>query len=486
MNRREALKLFSVIPLVAQFPEELFSTTGKQSLGASTFGKEFIFGVSTAAYQIEGSWNEDGKGESIWDHFAHKHPGRFKNRANGDVACDFYHRYKHDIRLMKSLHIPAFRFSISWSRIFPDGIGETNQKGIDFYHRVIDECLDQNIQPWITLYHWDLPQALQKKGGWTNRDIVNWFGEFTNLCTKEYGDEVKHWMIMNEPVAFTTLGYLLAYFPPGKFGLRNFTRSVHHTSLALANSFHIAKENVKEGKIGSAFSYSHIDPENSAQPSGINPLWRARQNAKAAKRYDALLNRLFIEPMLGLGYPVTDLPWIDRIYDFMKPGDEEKIKCNLDFIGLQNYTRETIRHSWMTPFIHGTMLSAKKRNLPTTEMGWEIYPPAIYKSLKRLSEYPDMPDIYITENGVSLADEIVGGQISDIKRIEFLDQYLVQVLKAKNEGVKVKGYFIWSFMDNFEWLQGFNQRFGLVYTDFENQDRIVKDSGYWFREFLGK
>ena len=451
------------------------------------FGNDFIWGVATAAYQIEGAWNEDGKGESIWDRFTHtKSKNPFKERIyqnqNGDVACDHYHRYKEDLNLMKELSIPNYRFSLSWTRIFPDGkLTSKNQKGIDFYHRLIDACLERNITPHVTIYHWDLPQALEDEGGWTNRDTYLKFLDYVDFVTKEYKDKVPRWFILNEPFVFTVLGYFLGIHAPGRKGFANFYPAIHHVTLAQGDGGKVAKRNCPNAEIGTTFSCSYIEPVSK------DGFWGSL-NQGAAIRFDALLNSLFIEPMLGMGYPVDRLPSLKALEKYYKDGDEERMKFDADFIGIQNYTREVVQWSPFMPVIWGSIIEAKKRCEKTTEMGWEIYPEGIYHMLKKYASYPKVKKIYITENGAAFPDQVVEEdgkkRIHDVDRINFLKSYLEQVLRAKKEGIPIYGYFIWTFMDNFEWAEGYRPRFGIIYVDYQTQNRYVKDSGYWYRDFL--
>lgn len=482
MNRRQLLRIagnttvmllmndFGILSKQFQVKSELSNHPG---LKKSAFGDNFLWGASTAAYQIEGAWNADGKGESIWDNFTHK-KGKIKNSDNGDVSCDFYHLYQQDIDILKSLNMDVFRFSTSWSRVLPDGTGVLNQKGIDFYHRVIDKCLESGIQPWINLYHWDLPQALQNKGGWQNREIINWFSEFTNLITRSYGDKVKNWIVLNEPVSFTAVGHMVGIHAPGLRGIKNFVPSVHHAAMCQAEGGRIIRSNVKNANIGTTFSCSYVTPWKNQERDGV-----------AVERWDALMNRLFIEPSLGMGYPVKSLPVLKKIGDYIKDGDMEKLVFDFDFIGVQNYTREVAKYKWFIPYMKGLEIKPEKRDAEeVTEMGWEVYPESIYEMIKQFAAYKGVKKIIITENGSAFSDKVVNNRVHDAARINYYQRYLEQVLRAKNEGYNVGGYFCWSLMDNFEWSEGYNLRYGLVYIDFETQARIIKDSGLWFKEFL--
>ena len=443
-----------------------------KKIHSSDFGKDFIWGVSTAAFQIEGAYDKHGKGPSIWDVFTSK-KGKIRGNDTAKTSCDFYHRYKEDIDLMKFLKIPNFRFSISWSRILPTGYGKINPEGIAFYNKVIDYCLEQDITPWVTLYHWDLPHALELKGGWTNREILDWFEEYTKVCAQSFGDRVKHWMVLNEPMVFTGGGYFLGVHAPGKKGMRNFLPAVHHAQLSQAIGGQVLRKWVPDAKIGTTYSCSYIVPKN-----------KSPKNIKAAKRVDALLNRLFIEPVLGLGYPIKDLPILKKLKPYILPGDLEKSAFQFDFIGIQNYTREVVQHSYFIPYIRAKIIEAPKRNVRTTLMDWEVYPPSIYEMICKYNGYYNMPNLIITENGAAFQDTFTEGKIKDKKREKFLKDHLEQVLKAKNEGLNVHGYFVWTLTDNFEWAEGYHPGFGLVHVDFKTQKRTVKKSGKWYKKFL--
>ena len=436
------------------------------------FGIDFKWGVSTAAYQIEGGYNMHGKGPSIWDEFVNKKGRIFKNH-HGKIACDFYTRYAKDISLMAELHIPNYRFSIAWSRIFPKGIDTVNREGVDFYNRVIDFCLELNIEPWITLYHWDLPQQLQLKGGWMNREIINWFSNYVDCCVKHFGDRIKHWIVLNEPMVFTGAGYFLGVHAPGKKGLNNFLAAVHHASMCQSEGGRLIKSSRPLSKVGTTFSCSHIEPYRNTEKDII-----------AAKKVDALLNRLFIEPLLGKGYPVNDLKILQRIEKFIMPGDESKLAFDMDFIGVQNYTRELVCHTTFMPFVKARIIKADKRKVETTLMNWEVYPESVYHCLKKFDTYKSIKELIVTESGAAFFDVMEDGVINDIKRIKYLQDHIAQIYKAKQEGINVTGYFIWTLLDNFEWAEGFQPTFGLVHVDFNTQKRIVKASGNWYKTLL--
>ncbi|TWR31335.1 beta-glucosidase [Mucilaginibacter pallidiroseus] len=449
------------------------SETPDTTFTRQLFGEDFAWGVSTAALQTEGSCDADGKSPSIWDTFTAK-KGRVLNGDTPVHACRFYEDYKRDIDLVKQLNIPNFRFSIAWTRILPNGTGEINQAGIAHYNKVINYCLEVGVEPWLTIYHWDLPQVLEDKGGWTNRESITWFTEFATVCAKSFGDRVKHWMVMNEPAVFSGAGYFFGIHAPGRTGLRNFLPVVHHVVLSIVAGAKVLRKLLPQAILGTTFSCSHIEPYNDKP-----------RNVAAAKRADALINRLFIEPILGLGYPTTEISSLKGIFKYFKPGDEDNLSFDFDFIGLQNYTREIVKYSFFTPYIGARLVKAENRNVELTTMKWEVYPQSVYEILKKFNAYKQIKKIIITENGAAFPDEFANGEINDTKRLNYIQAALKQLLKAKNEGCKVSGYFVWTLTDNFEWAEGFHPRFGLVHIDFETQKRTIKASGHWYRNFLG-
>ena len=474
MNRRDALKLSAVgttFLLLTQHPMANMLNLGPLTL-REAFGRDFKFGVATAAYQIEGAWNLDGKGPSIWDTFSHK-KGKILNGDNGDVSCDFYHNFSQDLALLQSMNMDVFRFSTAWSRIMPEGQGPLNIKGIDFYHRVIDRCLALGIEPWLTCYHWDLPQALQDEGGWFNRDSIAWFSDFVEVLAKYYGDKVKHWMVFNEPMAFTGLGYMSGGHAPGIRSFKQFKAAVHHVTVAQGEGGRILKELLPDASVGTTFSCTAVEPKSNAP-----------RHQKAAKKADALFNRLFIEPAMGMGYPTEDLSMIQGIERWVKDGDMERATFDFDFIGLQNYFRSVARFSFWPPVFWANLVKANKltKEENITEMGWEVSPEGMYHVLKQFGEYGKR--IIVTENGAAFEDHVEGNFVHDSRRLDFYKQYIGQVLRAKREGIPIDGYFAWTFLDNFEWAEGYHPRFGIVHVDFENQERLIKDSGLWFKEQL--
>lgn len=469
MVRLEFLKYVIALATMSKVKPLPDPQAGQIELLKDSFGEDFSWGVATAAYQIEGGWETDGKGESIWDRFTSK-PNNVKDKTNGRVATDFYNRYGGDLNLLKELNFENFRFSFSWPRILPDGTGKVNDKGIDFYNRMIDNCLELRIEPWAMLYHWDLPQKLEERGGWPNRAMIGWFSEFSDLCTRRFGDRIRHWMVLNEPASFTTLGYLFGMHAPDHSGINKFLAAVHHACLCQAEGGRIIRSNVKNSHVGTSFSCSYTEPYKNLA-----------SHQRAASRLDVMLNRLFIEPSLGMGYPYSQLPFLRKIDKFIQPEDHQNLKFDFDFIGIQNYFRVLSIPS-LIPFIWANRVKPAS-NDEVTEMGWEVAPEGIYNILMQFAKYP-VKELIVTENGAAFSDQLTGGRVHDPQRINYFRRYLHNVLRAKIDGANVTGYFAWTFVDNFEWNEGFRPRFGIVYNDRETQKRIVKDSGFWFRDFL--
>lgn len=436
------------------------------------FDDDFIWGVSSSALQTEGAHNHDGKGSSIWDIFVTQ-KNKILNNDNHYTATDFYTNYREDIALIKQMGIPNFRFSLSWPRIIPDGTGEINQAGLDFYHKVIDCCLENGIQPYITLYHWDLPHELELKGGWANRDILDWFQDYVSVCVDAFKSKVTHWLVLNEPMVFTGAGYFLGMHAPGKKGFKHFIPAMHHAVLCQAIGYNTIKAIHPTATVGTTFSCSYITP-NSLTEKDVN----------ATERVDALLNRLFIEPSLGLGYPLESLPFLRKVKKYMLDGDEQLMKVSFDFIGIQNYTREVVKHTIFTPYLNAKIIPADRRKVFYTAMDWEVYPEAIFQMITKFQAYEGVKKILITENGASFPDEVLDGEVKDDNRTHFIKSYLEQVLEAKKSCPKLAGYFVWSLTDNFEWSEGFKQRFGLVHIDYATQKRTIKNSGKWYSGFL--
>jgi len=440
---------------------------------SSDFGADFLWGVAVAAAQIEGAAADYGKGPSIWDTFSAK-SGKIKKGHKPNVACDFYHKYTEDIALVKHLGFSIFRFSIAWTRIFPLGRGEINQQGVRFYHNVIDECLSQGIVPYVTLYHWDLPQALEDEGGWTSFSINEAFNDFVKFCAVEFGDKIKNWIVLNEPFGYTSLGYMLGVHAPGKTGLSNFFPAVLHTALAQADGGNILRSEIRNANIGTTFSCSEILPYTQNDDDLL-----------AAKRVDCLINRLFVEPALGMGFPTADWDLLEKFQiEYGTWRLNNRMKFDFDFIGLQNYFPLTVKYNAFIPVIQAWEVKAKSRKKPHTAMGWEVNADSFYNIIKQFAAYPNINNIMITENGAAYHDKLTNGNIVDTERIEYYKLYLAALLKVKNEGIDIAGYMAWTLMDNFEWAEGYNARFGLVHTDFKTLKRTIKYSGHWWHEFL--
>ena len=448
-------------------------------LTRSDFGDGFTWGVATASYQIEGGWNLDGKGPSIWDAFTHsraRHLGvipHVRDRSSGDIACDFYHRFAEDVALVSELGFGAKRFSTSWPRVLPDGTGRTNRAGVDFYSQVVDECLARGVEPWVTLYHWDLPQALQERGGWTNRDVVGWFADYVGVMADALGDRVKRWMVFNEPLSFTVLGHLLGIHAPGVRSRSKFLASVHHTNLAQAAAAQVLRARVPGASVGTTQYFAPVIP------SGDSSLRR-----RSSVALDALLNRMFIEPNLGLGYPINDCPFIAPIEKYVRSDDHRGVEVDWDFLGAQYYTRVKapllpIPGLWSAP-----LFGRDVRSHDVTATGWEVRPDGLYDVLARCHAYGRFPSIVVTENGAAFPDRLEGDRVHDPRRVDFYRRHLLELRRAKRDGIAVDGYFCWSLMDNFEWAEGYGPRFGLTYVDYPTQRRTVKDSGRWFQSFL--
>ena len=443
---------------------------------ASDFGSDFQWGVATAAYQIEGAWNVDGKGPSIWDTFTHRRRWpvpTVRTGENGDVACDFYRRYPEDVAMTAALGFGAKRFSISWPRVLPAGTGAVNPAGLDFYSRVVDSCLEHGLEPWITLYHWDLPEALHQRGGWPNRDIVGWFSEYTDVVASRLGDRVKRWMVFNEPMSFCAGGYLIGVSAPGIIGRHKFLASVHHVNLCQAASARVLRDRVPGAIVGT----THVTLP-------IRATGTTERHERARRSLDALMNRVYVEPNLGLGYPVADCAFLRPIERYLQPGDDSAVRVDFDFVGAQYYTR-VLAPPLPIPLVGALPYPRRDfRGYDVNVMGQTSQPDGIHESLARLNAYGRFPSIVVTENGTAVPDVLEGDRIPDWRRIDYYRRHLLEVLRAKREGMPIDGYFAWSLMDNFEWAEGYVPRFGLVHVDFATQQRRVKDSGIWFRELL--
>ena len=431
----------------------------------------FLFGAATAAYQIEGGAGEGGRGESIWDRFSHT-PGKTHQGHTGDVACDHYHRWPQDIDLMARLGLQAYRFSIAWPRIVPQGRGPVNPAGLDFYDRLVDALLERDIQPFVTLYHWDLPQTLEDAGGWPNRALVGYFADYAAIVARRLGDRVRHWITLNEPWVFAFMGYWTGEHAPGQTNLKAAIQAAHHALVAHGSAFDaIRASGGPEAKIGIALNLNHVEPATDSQA-----------DIEAAHRFDGYLNRWFLDPLFHGRYPEDMLALWGEQAPQTEPGDLAALPDRLDFLGINNYSRSLIGHGPNPPL--NVAFDAPEKS-QYTDMGWEICPDGLYELLARVGRDYAPRSIYITENGAAFPDALgKDGTVDDRDRIEFLRSYLFAALRAVQEGVPVKGYFAWSLLDNFEWSFGYSKRFGIVYVDYATQERVIKRSGHWYREMI--
>jgi beta-glucosidase len=431
------------------------------------FPKEFLWGAATASYQIEGAANKDGRGESIWDRFSHT-PGKVLNGDTGDVACDHYHLWRDDIKLMKSLGLNAYRFSIAWPRVLPNGSGQINEAGIDFYSQLVDGLLEVGLRPFATLYHWDLPQALQDKGGWPSRMVVDAFVEYTDIITRALGDRVKDWITLNEPWVSAFVGYKDGRHAPGHTNLDEAIAASHHLLLSHGRSVPVIRSNVKDANVGITLN---LTPQMPASSSLVDK--------KAATWADGYNNRWFLDPLVSRGYPQDIVDSFNTKMEFVQPGDMNDIEVPIDFLGVNYYTRH----------VHRAEIP-EEQNQPQTEfrgdevtaMDWEVYPQGLYDLLGRLHFDYRFPSIYMTENGAAFEDNVNGnGEVHDPSRVSYIQRHLEMVHDAIQIGVPLHGYFVWSLLDNFEWGWGYSIRFGIVHVDYQTQKRTLKSSAKWYQ-----
>jgi beta-glucosidase len=437
----------------------------------NVFPPGFVWGAATAAYQIEGAWNENGKGESIWDRFSHT-PGKVENGDTGDVACDHYHRWPEDVALMQEMGLHAYRFSLAWTRLLPRGYGSVNAAGFDYYSRLVDALLDAGIAPFVTLYHWDLPQSLQDQGGWPARSTAEAFVEYADLASRRLGDRVKQWMTFNEPQVSAFVGYLEGRHAPGHSDLDETLAASHHLLLAHGWSVPEIRRNSPGAQVGIVLN---LHPQTPASPS--------EADAAAERLADGIHNRWFLDPISGRGYPEDTVEHHGRSMGFVRSGDLEAIAAPLDFLGVNYYSRNIAR-SEAIPESENEPREVFPNPDPT-EMGWEVYPPGLYELLVRLHDDYEFPALYVTENGAAYPDEVSAeGNVEDPLRTDFIRQHLYAAAQAIEEGVPLRGYFAWSLLDNFEWAHGYSKRFGLIYVDYATGERIPKASAEWYREVI--
>mgnify|MGYP006270566297 CR=1 FL=1 len=447
------------------------------------FPSDFTLGVATSSFQREGATKVDGRGASIWDTFCAT-PGKVANQETGDIACDHYNRYSDDIAIMKDLGIDSYRFSIAWPRLFPNGDAVREERGFDFYNKLIDELIASGIEPVVTLYHWDLPQALQDKGGWANREIVSAFSDYAAACVEAFGDRVTKWITLNEPWVFTWLGYLAGVHAPGLKNLATATATAHHSALAHAQATARMKSINPELAVGIALNmttYRVTDPTNQSL-SEIETL------------LDGHLNRWWLDAMYYGQYPAEVVAELGTyLSDVFLPGDDQLLVANSDFIGVNYYADNFISaaKSDAKPNFDGSPIPFAiafdgTAPLPHTDMGWPVTPDGLHELLIRINrDWPMVTNIAITENGAAYPegpDNV--GVVADDRRVEYLKAHLAAVSDALADGVPVTSYFAWSLLDNFEWAEGYDKRFGLVHVDFETLKRTLKNSALYYKGFI--
>ncbi|GGJ68883.1 GH1 family beta-glucosidase [Deinococcus aquiradiocola] len=423
------------------------------------FPAGFRFGVATSSYQIEGAAHEDGRGPSIWDTFC-REPGRISDGSSGDIACDHYHRWPEDLDLIRSLGVDAYRFSVAWPRIQPTGSGAVNAAGLDFYERLVDGMLERGLSPYATLYHWDLPQALQDAGGWDNRETAHRFAEYARIFAERLGDRVRSYATLNEPWCSSILSYQIGEHAPGLRDRRAALSAAHHLLLGHGEAVLALRSVVQQAEVGIVLNL------NPAYPATTSPA-----DAAAARSFDGEFNRWFLEPLLVGEYPRDTWEAYGQDVPDVHPGDLQTIRQPLDFMGVNYYSRGLISASG----------PARAEQSEFTAMDWEVYPQGLTDLLVRLKTDYLVPPIYITENGAAYHDVLEGDDVHDTARVRYFETHLNAVRAAADQGVDVRGYFAWSLMDNFEWAHGYSKRFGLVYVDYGDQRRILKDSAKWYR-----
>jgi len=448
--------------------------------GGGPFPKDFAWGVATASYQVEGAASEDGKGPSVWDVFCQRKGAIFEGNT-GDVACDHYHRFKEDVALIKALGAKSYRFSVSWPRVLPNGIGASNPKGLDFYSRLIDELGAHGIEPFLTIFHWDYPQALYKKGGWLNRDSADWFAEYTSLLADKFSDRVKVWATQNEPQCFIGLGLLDGAHAPGdKVTATQYLTAAHNAMRAHAKAVQVLRaraKDVKGTKIGYVLAAQITQPATD-KPEDVEA---ARTAIFAVGNRSEWNNAWFTDPVLLGKYPEDGVKVFGKDMPLFKPSDLEEMKQPLDFLGLNIYKADTFKRG----------ADGKPEQIPLPPgypragSDWQpITPASMYWGPRFFYDRYKLP-VAITENGLATRDQVfLDGKVHDPQRIDFMHRYLAELGRAIKDGVPVTGYYAWSLLDNFEWADGYKQRFGLVYVDYENQKRVPKDSFDWFKKVI--
>jgi beta-glucosidase len=435
------------------------------TIDASSFPNDFVWGAATASYQIEGAAGEDGRGESVWDRFCAT-PGKVRGGDNGDVACDFYHRYRDDIALMKELGIDAFRFSIAWPRVLPHGRGAPNQAGLDFYDRLVDELLANGIEPFPTLFHWDTPQALEDEGGWPVRSTAEAFAEYADVVASRLGDRVRHWITHNEPWVYAWIGHSWGRHAPGRTSEADAVATAHHLLLSHGWAVEAIRRAAPDARVGITLNLAH------SYAASDTP-----EDEAAAWQVDGEGNRWFLDPLYRGSYPADLLQRNELVAPHVRDGDFDIISAPTDFLGINNYFRYLVEAGSDGPRM------MRNDEAQHTDMGWEVYPEGLRRLLVRVAADYEPPAIYVTENGAAFPD-VRGhdGHVRDLERTAYLESYIGAVAQAIADGAPVKGYFVWSLLDNFEWAEGYSKRFGIVYIDYPTLERVPKDSFHWYRE----
>ncbi|MGR3276783.1 GH1 family beta-glucosidase [Acaryochloris marina NIES-2412] len=442
------------------------------------FPEQFVWGAAAASYQMEGGVEADGKGLSVWDVMC-RQPHKVAGGHTGAVACDHYHRYAEDIQLMADIGLQAYRLSLSWPRILPEGIGPVNEKGLDYCDRIIDTLLEHNIEPWVTLFHWDYPEALFQKGGWLNRDSADWFAEYTQVVVDRLSDRVTHWMPHNEPQCFIGLGHQSGDHAPGlKLSFSEVLTAIHHSLLAHGKAVQVIRTQAKRPpQIGTAL-VGIVSIPATDHPDDIAA---ARASTLAVNGKHCWNNTWFADPLILGHYPEDGMARFQQIMPTIQSGDLETICQPLDFYGLNIYQGQTVRANSG----ESATSIAHPPGGPRTTMDWPVTPEALYWGPRFIYERYQLP-IVITENGMANCDWVHrDGQVHDPQRIDFLTRYLQAYGRAIDDGIEARGYFLWSVMDNFEWAFGYDKRFGIIYVDYESQQRTLKDSAHWYKQVIG-
>jgi beta-glucosidase len=448
-------------------------------MATNAFPNGFVWGVATSAFQIEGAHDVDGRGPSIWDTYTAR-PGLIADGSNADVACEHYYRYADDIALMKYLGVGAYRFSVSWPRVFPNGRGAVNGAGLDFYDRLVDALLQARITPWTTLYHWDLPQALEDEGGWANRSSVDAFVEFADVVSERLGDRVQHWITHNEPWCVSVLGHAQGDQAPGRKNWPEALVVSHHLLLSHGRALPAIRRNSAGAKVGITLNASKVEP---ASPSEADRM--------SARQFDGELNRWFLDPIYFGRYPEDVIEYHGREgrlpngMRFVEPGDLQEIQASTDFLGVNYYSRAVVRSATIPESENEPRTVPKPDPSELTDMGWEVYPDGLTDTLVRLHRDYDPGSLIVTENGAAYATGPgPDGSVQDTRRCDYLRSHLQACGAAIEAGVPLHGYFLWSLLDNFEWAFGFAKRFGIVWVDFQTQERIIKASGHMYRRII--